>query len=41
MQNHEEELLWLFEENFTDILKLLESWETELELMKEFSQIVP
>ena len=41
LNNHEEALLWLFEDQFTDILNCLESWELELELMKQFSQIVP
>lgn len=35
---HEEELLWLFEENFTDIINSLELWELEFQAMKEFSE---
>lgn len=35
---HEEELLWLFEENFTDIINSLELWELELQSMREFSE---
>ena len=35
---HQEELLWLFEENFTDIINSLELWELEFHAMKEFSE---
>ena len=35
---HQEELLWLFEENFTDIINNLELWELEFQSMKEFSE---
>ncbi len=33
-----EDYLTQFEDNFTDILNCLESYELELELMREFSQ---
>lgn len=35
---HQEELLWLFEDNFTDIINTLELWDLELRLMKQFSE---
>lgn len=35
---YQEELLWLFEDNFTDIINSLELWDLELQAMKEFSE---
>ena len=35
---HQEELLWLFEENFTDIINSLELWELEFHAMRDFSE---
>lgn len=35
---HKEELLWLFEDNFTDIINSLELWELEFQSMKQFSK---
>ena len=33
---HQEELVWLFEENFTDIINSLELWELEFHAMRDF-----
>ena len=35
---YQEELLWLFEDNFTDILNSLELWDLEIQAMREFSE---
>lgn len=35
---HQEELLWLFEDNFTDIINSLELWDLELQSMREFTR---
>ena len=38
MELNKEELLWLFEDNFTDIINSLELWDLELQAMREFSE---
>lgn len=35
---YQEELLWLFEENFTDIINSLELWDLEIQAMREFTR---
>ena len=35
---HQEYLLWLFEDNFTDIINTLELWDLEIQAMKDFSE---